>query len=1329
VPLHPTSAFDVNPATHLSYPKTLKLTREQVSAFIADYSANGANVDLSQYPEIKEWPGNGNSISGGAQAHFLAPFYDNPLGPNGADGFYKPEDGDFPQYYYESLPSGYPTNPNMEQCDKNLLLGDQTLWWVFNDMGNIHTETQGDAIGMEIQAQAFAFATNDDINNMTFYRYKIINRSTNQLNKTYFGAWVDPDLGDATDDYVMCDVKRSLGICYNSDDDDGGAQGYGANPPASGLDFFEGPLADIGDNVDNDRDSCIDCTKFFTATGDTIRIMDYDSAYTINNGPLQQGYYLVGNDTILGREKIVMSSFVYYINTPPVAGMGDPNLAPEYYNYLTGFWKDGTQFTFGKDGYVSGSCISGQTCRFMFPGDTDPYGWGTDGAITKANHPNCWIWSEETAGTNPDDRRFMQSAGPFTLTPGAVNYITTGAVWARATSGGALASVALLRRADDYAQGLFDHCFKVTNGPDAPDLTIRENNKQLIITITNDNPIHNNYKENYFEIDPNILTTSYFRFEGYRIYQLKDATVTAQDLCNPDRAREIAHFDVKNGVSEITNWIIGAPPCSNLTPAGSSWNAYLAIENNLSLTPMDAGVRHSFIDTIDAFSTNRLINHKTYYFMAVAYAYDKDESPPIDPYTTPVGKNSPYLAGRNNVKVYAAVPHQISLEMGGTITNSIVGDMPIMTRIEGGGGNQQNALEFESSDGVHPDGQSQLQFPPVDLTKPPYIQHPTYVLGKGPVDIKVYDPIKVSGGDFELWATDTSKNGRWLLKNLNTQAIDSSHKTLESPYEQIFTNYGFYVNMFQKLNGLGYPIQPGDSASGKIQSGFLEASKINKGSNWLSGVADVDDPHASLTAPDSYFDWIASGTIASSDNKYSWGSDTVSNAGTYLDEDQTWESLIGGTWAPFRFTRQSKSAAVQTSPGPWSSYTTFGPGFNLDVKERFMPSVDIVFTGDRSLWTKCPVLEMQYTPANAVGGAVKNALRKSPSKDINFADVVATGSPMDSGFSYFPGYAMNIETGERLNMAFGEDSYIRTAKGFSSDMGADMKWNPNDSDSIYNPNTGTAYYSLGGKHVVFVFAHIDSTFITQKAGPIWLSKDTIYMPGYDEGVTLAAQLRKTGSNQYTNKYLRQAWATCAWVGYTKLANGVSSIPLYPGGSTSDDVRIRIRVAKPYEHFKTDIPSPYVNANGMPHYKFNTNDFKVSFGNSELAKNALDSINVVPNPYYAYSDYDKKAFDNRIKIVNLPANCKVSVYTTSGTLIRTLYRDVSNLSEGTSVGGAISGDASKSLTFDTTIDWDLRNEKGVPVSSGIYLIHIEAPGLGERTLKWFGVMRPIDLDTF
>ena len=47
--------------------------------------------------------------------------------------------------------------------------------------------------------------------------YKIINRATTPLNDTYFGQWVDPDLGFYLDDYVGCDVGLGLGFCYNGD--------------------------------------------------------------------------------------------------------------------------------------------------------------------------------------------------------------------------------------------------------------------------------------------------------------------------------------------------------------------------------------------------------------------------------------------------------------------------------------------------------------------------------------------------------------------------------------------------------------------------------------------------------------------------------------------------------------------------------------------------------------------------------------------------------------------------------------------------------------------------------------------------------------------------------------------------------------------------------------------------------------------------------------------------------------------------------------------------------------------------------------------------------
>ena len=48
---------------------------------------------------------------------------------------------------------------------------------------------------------------------------------------------------------------------------------------------------------------------------------------------------------------------------------------------------------------------------------------------------------------------------------------------------------------------------------------------------------------------------------------------------------------------------------------------------------------------------------------------------------------------------------------------------------------------------------------------------------------------------------------------------------------------------------------------------------------------------------------------------------------------------------------------------------------------------------------------------------------------------------------------------------------------------------------------------------------------------------------------------------------------------------------------------------------------------------------------------------------------------------------------------------------------------------TSVDWGLKNEYNIPISSGLYIIHVDVPGVGQRVLKWLGVMRPIDLDTY
>ena len=108
-------------------------------------------------------------------------------------------------------------------------------------------------------------------------------------------------------------------------------------------------------------------------------------------------------------------------------------------------------------------------------------------------------------------------------------------------------------------------------------------------------------------------------------------------------------------------------------------------------------------------------------------------------------------------------------------------------------------------------------------------------------------------------------------------------------------------------------------------------------------------------------------------------------------------------------------------------------------------SVDIVLTPDKTKWTRCPIIEMSPDSMLAQGRAEQYDLRNAPSVNVDGkAGVVSTDPLYNSdyissfGMGWFPGYAINLETGERLNMMFGENSWL------VADNGRDMIFNPSD---------------------------------------------------------------------------------------------------------------------------------------------------------------------------------------------------------------------------------------------------------------------------------------------
>lgn len=335
------------------------LKRSQIDEFISNHGNPGYEIP----EDILTWPAHGPE----GYAANLAPFVD----VNG-DGHYNPEDGDYPKF-----------------------LGDQCLFFIFNDSYAAHTESGGEKLGLEVHAMVYAYDVpdNESLNNTVYFHYEMFNRSDNTYGNTYLGLWNDWDVGYARDDYVGCDVQHSACYGYNADpiDGTGEPEAYGDNPPVQLCTILAGPYIDA-DEIDNPAYSG-DCESS-------------NAYYSVNFG-----------NAIVDDERLGMTGFMYHVNSS--GPNGDPDEAEHYYNYLRGKWKDGTHMQYGGDAYSD--AIVGPLCHYMFPGDSDPCNYGTDGVLPNGGfNVDGYYWTEETVGNMPNDRRGLASVGFFTFSPNAM---------------------------------------------------------------------------------------------------------------------------------------------------------------------------------------------------------------------------------------------------------------------------------------------------------------------------------------------------------------------------------------------------------------------------------------------------------------------------------------------------------------------------------------------------------------------------------------------------------------------------------------------------------------------------------------------------------------------------------------------------------------------------------------------------------------------------------------------------------------------------------------------------------------------------------------------
>jgi hypothetical protein len=359
------------------------------------------------------------------------------------------------------------------------------------------------------------------------------------------------------------------------------------------------------------------------------------------------------------------------------------------------------------------------------------------------------------------------------------------------------------------------------------------------------------------------------------------------------------------------------------------------------------------------------------------------------------------------------------------------------------------------------------------------------------------------------------------------------------------------------------------------------------------------------------------------------------------------------------------------------------PGFPLRDGTNFLrmypiselPNIDIVLTPDPSKWSRVPVLEMGNYPDGNEGGATPLRLREGTSLNKS-TDGTLMQDPSSTGWSFFPGYAINVETGNRLNLVIAENSSLR------GENGDDMLWNP-----TANLRQKLGNLVMGGMHVVYVLA--DSADIRGDVKDLTYQGDAIDdYPLKDEFEGFGSALTRTS-----------VWGAMTWCSIGLTSNNSFTFDDYRDIPT--EARVELRVQSPFGKTAT------VENDGNPLYEFDLSGYSAVTNDLDVANRALDNIRIVPNPYYGSSAYEDAQLDNIVKITNLPRRCEINIFMPNGTLVRNINKD-------------------NSLTY---LEWDLKNDFNVPIASGIYLIHIDAGPIGQKVVKWMGSLRPVDLNAF
>ena len=601
------------------------------------------------------------------------------------------------------------------------------------------------------------------------------------------------------------------------------------------------------------------------------------------------------------------------------------------------------------------------------------------------------------------------------------------------------------------------------------------------------------------------------------------------------------------------------------------------------------------------------------------------------------------------------------------------------------------------------------------------VQQPEYDFGTTPIKVRVSDPNALKNYDYVLKINPTANasdnslvdnNAHWTLiwvqNGIQVGSYISQHSIGEGVEEEIeghgiavtVANHPFAIHdeklaQYVSNNGGGtYRNNAWYAQPDLIGS----AMAFGNGHHWLGGLRDAE-----TNTPDN---WIRAGQFYT--KKY-WPCNSVQNGAEcdysswrqedffnlysfdnqtcrgYMDYYGQFEQVANGMWAPYMLSSPYDGGPKANylipdvyfgDVSPNTNYYSFSslnsiPNtacYNQTLTNLY--SVDIVLTPDQSKWTRALVLEAGSGDPDNNDQVVQHLnnqtyynIRHEPK---TCPSVGKDGLPDNSGttgFGWFPGYAINVETGERLNIMFAENSEDEYNRGndmifnptnifaFQKDSngnyvldndGNPIPMSPEEYGSLYSSSIcdhaalGEPLY--GGRHYVYVCGSSGNTANTfyryasrqrnfndngqtvtvagVQHGGTFTGSDGVDYPYYecgvyDEGKWLSEKFKTVADVQNHNDMGRKAkkmqvFNNVMWTGTPMPAQGQESNWL------ANDATISIRVSRPYMFYSSAVgvgPNATTN-NNAPVFSFSTQDLGVAqnYNHYELSYNVVGADN-------------------------------------------------------------------------------------------------------------------------